>query len=121
MGGVYVHAPQSVAERIEIDSDEDGWHLIVCDSDGIKHDFRFQGIAFEFAGSEGLRSLLEWRGEGESIRAEVREARSKVMSAECSWERHRDCPSEMCQCDCHTLSTDDPKNPLYRDTMLGEH
>lgn len=113
-------------DTMEIDSDEDGWHLRITDDDGIEYDFNFHGVAFDFAGSPGLLSLREWRGEGESIRAEVRAARSqgataRTMSMQCNFDQHRDCPSDMCQCDCHTLSTDDPKNPLYRDTMVGDH
>ena len=106
-------------DTMEIDSDEDGWHLRITDDDGIEYDFNFHGVAFDFAGSPGLLSLREWRGEGESVRAEVRAARGSSFA--CNEGNHHICLVEGCQCDCHTLALTDSKNPLWRDTVIGDH
>jgi len=110
-----------VVDSIEIDGDEDGWHLKVVDDEGWKYDFRFHGVAFDFAGSKGLRDLLDWRGEGESIRAEVRLARERgdFQSAACMGGDHEHCQLRLCVCDCHALALEDPKHPGYRELMSG--
>lgn len=84
------------AEELEVDSDEDGFHLIVRDSNGQEYDFHIQG-AYEFAGSPGLRALLDWRIEGESVRAALRELPTGAEG--------------------EGYDLDDPKHPGYREHM----
>lgn len=89
------------ADSVEIDDDEGRWLIRIVTTDGETYTFGIHGVAFEFAGSQGLRDLLEWRGEGESVRVE---RRLHLID-----DRERD--------DGYTL--DDPKHPDYHDVMSG--
>ena len=108
------------AETIEVESEEDGFHLIVTDDLGHRCDFRFQAIAFEFAESRGLHSLIEWHDEGAAVRSEVRAAKDNSVSRACWHARHEECDHDDCECDCHTLALTDTDNPRHAAAMLGD-
>lgn len=86
------------AEAVMLEGDEDGWHLLVTSEDGTQHDWRIHGVAFDFATSDGMRSLLEWAREGAAVRREV--------------ELSRDIDA-----DGEPYAPDDPKHPHYRELM----
>lgn len=53
----------AVVDGVEVDSDEDGFHLKVS-ADGVEYDFRLPSpVAFKFADDADLRGLLEWAEE----------------------------------------------------------
>lgn len=118
----HLHRVLAVAEGLKVDNDEDGFHLHV-DADGIHYDFRIQGVACEFAGTAGYRSLGEYLGERETVQAEhTRAARGATASSdsrECRAGDHEDCDEAACECDCHTLAPDDPKHPTYAERMIS--
>ena len=52
------------AEALAIESDERGFELHLTTSDGDTVAVNVHAVAFEFAGSDGLRELLDWAKEG---------------------------------------------------------
>lgn len=89
---------QEVAESLEVEGDEDGWHLLV-ETDQGRYDFRIHGVAYEFAASRGLAALREWHAEGEAARRELAAAPRDVYE------------------DGEPYAPDDPKHPHYRELM----
>lgn len=95
-----------MVEGLRIEADENGWQLVIegdlveeCEaylaSEGLTLRLNIHGVAFEFAGSEGLLDLHEWRAEGLAARRDVSRARD----------------------DADAYAPDDPKSPGYYDRM----
>ena len=56
----------SFVDDIEIEPDEDGWHLILHTDDGERHDFRL-GVPEQLAAAVA-RTITPWLEEGEEVR-----------------------------------------------------
>lgn len=88
------------AMEIKIEADEDGMHLLLEDEDGERYDFNIQLVAYAFAASPGLRDLLDWYREGESVRREHGASAGRLDADE-------------------GYALEDPKHPTYHDRMSG--
>jgi hypothetical protein len=71
-------------DSLEIESEDDGFHLVAEDNDGNRYNFRIHGIAPEFAVSKGLAALLDYRMEFDNAR---REHSQRVTDDELAYER----------------------------------
>ena len=93
-----------VADTIRVDSDEDGFHLIVQTEAGEWHDFKIQALAWEFY-EDVKRTIGEWYAEGKRAEAEWRYSQPVVLSDPAHWPSDE----ELAQ----PYDQDDPKHPDY--------
>lgn len=111
------------AESLEVESEEDGFHLVATTSDGDTIDLRIHAVAFEFSSSKGLLALLEWSAEGHSVKAQAERSMESAAAGGDLETGYADDPGGDLDDndDDSGYDLDDPKHPTYHDRMSDVH